>query len=376
MTRLLEVAVLASTVCGLVACGNGAVLAPPKPPEWEAGGQAKCSVQKSASEPLVVEWPSADRAKLEAKTREGLVAVHYSGCELRVLGQCRVSGRYGFVGTTAKKDRETIRTSDELFAKLPLGAARLEGTLARSGTLDVRMSIVGRYSSDRPIVDLAELEGACEGATHVVAGVIVGAFSFEAGAANAAGASGGAFGAEAGGRAEAERSVLSSDGLEASCENASPDAQAPPVGCAALLRIELAPIREPAGIAEKRDRERQAKEDALTHERANRESGRTAGWVLMGSGAAAALGGGVLHFLHYDKERKIEAGGYATGADIETAQASSKLFNVLSIVATSLGVLAIGSGLWVRVANSEPEPNPRAGLRVRFGGSSAGIVFP
>src|SRR5690606_9197517 len=59
-------------------------------------GQAKCGVRASAAKPLVVEWPAADRAALEARANRSLVAVRYQGCEMEVLSNCTVDGVYSY----------------------------------------------------------------------------------------------------------------------------------------------------------------------------------------------------------------------------------------------------------------------------------------
>src|SRR5215831_7104251 len=84
------------------ACGGGnAASQLAKAPAYEPEGQTKCKVAKSQSEPLVVEWPSAARAKVEALARGGMIAVRYGGCELEVLDRCAVKeGRYVYTGIT------------------------------------------------------------------------------------------------------------------------------------------------------------------------------------------------------------------------------------------------------------------------------------
>ena len=46
-------------------------------PVYEAQGQSKCSVAVSQDKPLVVEWPSADRAQLEARAKTRVVVIRY-----------------------------------------------------------------------------------------------------------------------------------------------------------------------------------------------------------------------------------------------------------------------------------------------------------
>jgi hypothetical protein len=54
--------------CGRVASGSA------QPPAFDPTLEARCTVTKSPTEPLIVEWPGAARAKLEARARKGLVA--------------------------------------------------------------------------------------------------------------------------------------------------------------------------------------------------------------------------------------------------------------------------------------------------------------
>ena len=141
---------LALLVCAQACAPNLADQAS-KAPEFNPKGETKCGVAKSQAEPLIVEWPSSARAKLEALSRTGVVAVHYSGCEMEVLASCNAPGKYGYTAITPKHDHVAIRNADDLYANIPLGAARLEGKLERAGELDVDMSIVGRYASDRAV---------------------------------------------------------------------------------------------------------------------------------------------------------------------------------------------------------------------------------
>src|SRR5690349_2333198 len=93
----------------IAACGSGGPASGlAKPPEFDPKGQTKCSVKASQSEPLIVEWPSPARGKLESQVRRGVVAVAYEGCEMRVLGQCTVPVKYAYAGFTRKHDRVTM----------------------------------------------------------------------------------------------------------------------------------------------------------------------------------------------------------------------------------------------------------------------------
>ena len=97
--------------------------------------QGKCHVAASQMSPLVTEWPAAEKANLEVLLRSGAVVVAYSGCAMKVLPECRVKGVYRWLRTTPSRDLLEINNEDELYAKLPLGAASLEGELKRAGNL-------------------------------------------------------------------------------------------------------------------------------------------------------------------------------------------------------------------------------------------------
>lgn len=221
-----------------------------KHPELPTDTQSKCKVAKSQSEPLVVEWPDTARGKLESMARHGLVAVRYEGCELEVLARCKVkSTAYGYSPITRKESRITIKDEDDLYASMPVGAARLEGKLKSAGQLNVAMTIVGRYEAAATGVSRDDLEGECGEATHIVAALTVGSFTFFAGADAHVAGSAGLGSAGAGGSSAAARETLQRDGDEAACARASASDTAPPEGCGALLQIEVMPLRAKVAAA-------------------------------------------------------------------------------------------------------------------------------
>ena len=228
---------------GVVSCGPGVLtenLA--KPPEFDPKGQAKCGVAKSQAEPLIVEWPDAARGKLESQVRRGVVAVRYVGCDMQVLGRCTAPGKYGYASLNPKKSRVKIRNADELYASIPAYAVKFEGTLARAGELNVEMTIVGRDEADRSSVRVEDLHGDCDGATHVVTGLSVGAFEFFAGADARAGVGASAGDVGAGAKSMSSRETLNADGQEEACRKAAAADTIPPYGCGALLGLEVQPI--------------------------------------------------------------------------------------------------------------------------------------
>jgi len=233
---------------GCAACGGGnAASKLAKPPELQLQDQTKCGVAKSQSRPLIVEWPSADRQELESKVGRGVVVVRYEGCEMDVLARCTVPATYGYRGTTLAQDKVVIKDDDDLYANLPVGAAKLEGKLKRSGQLTVDMDLVGRYESDKPTVRADELQGECAGATHFIYAASVGAFDFYGGAQAQVGATAGAGSTGAGWHSQADHEALTKNGDLSACERSTTDDKAPPQGCGAIIRLEVVPLEKAAG---------------------------------------------------------------------------------------------------------------------------------
>lgn len=364
-------AVLAG-LSGTPGCAKRSAAAGPTPPDLaEVTSQARCSVRRSADKPLVVEWPAADRAALEARAQRSLVAVRYEGCTMEVLDGCDVDGSYAFVPLSLKQERVTIRSEDELYARLPVGAAALEATLARQGQLDVDMTIVGRKQADRHVLSRSELHGRCEGATHVLTGLTVGAFSLYAGAGLEAGARAQLGAAGAGAAYERSREILASDGDPAGCAGQAAPSIAvgnelaavppplpgtegvaePPATCGALLRVEAVPLADdPSTSVSAPASASIALEGAptvqpLAHPDATarlRRFDRAAAWrgtaiasgVLSGASLGGMLGGIVLLFQSNDQP---------VWEDISAENARKKRIGTGMLVGSSIGFVAFGA---------------------------------
>lgn len=225
-------------------CGGNLASELAKPPEYAPEGQTQCKVAKSQERPLIVEWPSADRLALEAHLRQRPVVVHYDGCEMKILRSCRAPGVYRYLATTRQDDVLHIRTEDELYANIPVFAAKFEARLRNAGELTVRMSMVGTYELGGAVISHNDLSGSCDAATHVVSSAIAGAFEFTAGANAEIGGAASVSEAQAGARSAAAHELLNRAGDMTTCVSASGD-QMPPDGCGAILRLEVSPVTGP-----------------------------------------------------------------------------------------------------------------------------------
>jgi len=202
---------------------------------------ARCRVAASASSPLVTEWAATEKANLEARIREGGVAVAYSGCAMRIVPECNLRGSYVWQRTTPATDRLVISNTDELYAKLPLGAASLEGELQRSGELVVQTTVSGQMRVSGITANDVPMQGGCAAATHLVTGVAVGAFELSAGGKLSASASGKvAMVEDTGVKTLSEKSLVRKAGDPDRCAESTWDYPAP--DCNSPIQLFLAPL--------------------------------------------------------------------------------------------------------------------------------------
>ncbi len=250
--RRWKVTAVVGPVVSLVAMGVSCTRSPresPKAPDWEPKGSAKCYVKASQRKPMVVEWRGEDRAVLETQARKGLIVVRYDGCEMEVLTRCTAPAQYTYAANNPQKSVESIRNEDELYAAVPIGAARLEGKLRQYGELNVKMTMVGRWEAAKSDVRKSELQGAeCERATHVITGMTVGAFTFYAGSASEDSGGASVVGVGAGAKVSRGREELAQAGDPSSCEKAQGTDKEPLANCSAVIRVEVADLGDVATV--------------------------------------------------------------------------------------------------------------------------------
>ncbi len=227
-------------------CGGG--LGPIKPPDAPHfiddtdPERARVTMTKNQSAPLVVDWQPEYRADLEVTTKRGLAVVRFDKKNFELLPDCHADGTYSYVGVTPKEQHITLRSRAELQANLPLGAFKLEGKLGHEGALMVALRMVGKQVLDRPAVTREQLSGRCEGATHYISALTIGAFRFAAAAHASAEAEASVFGTGASGDASGDTETLQTDGDFKACDQADPDAAKAPSRCRAVIRIQIVPL--------------------------------------------------------------------------------------------------------------------------------------
>lgn len=181
-------------------------------PAAPATGVHQCKVGKDTARPMLVEWPAVEKAALQASASKGLVVVRYDGCRLKQLPRCSLPAEYEFVETSRAQDGFVVRDKTELFAKLPLGAVSLEGELSQGRQLSLSYVAVGARTANVERVGRERLEGECQGATHFVRTMVVGAYALGSETAVGGGAGVSVAAAGVGGSHEKASEVIRRDG--------------------------------------------------------------------------------------------------------------------------------------------------------------------
>ncbi len=315
---------------------------------------ARCTVAAAHSEPLVTEWSASSKARLEsllnetvAGTDSAAIAVQYTGCELRIIDGCRPQASYDWSRTTISRDAIEIQDADELYAKLPLGAAGLEAALKRSGRLTVQTTVAGQIRVDRSKLDLeaTSQDATCGAATHVIGSVTIGAFKMIAGgqAHASAGASFAVAGAGAA-NSRAER-LLKEAGSDADC--AGTKQAAPHEGCRSPLQLFLVELPNrtisskfvPAGtLTTTVTPTPQVKTPS-----AKTSTLRTLSYILGGLGLAGIGGGGISYATSAGIESNIQRGGFANQQDIADAESSMRTTRAVGVTGLISGGVLLGA---------------------------------
>ena len=239
--RTVLAVVVVATAVTLAACGPPALLKGPETAAMPSGGGGKyqCTSITGKTDPWLVEWDATHVARMQAAAQEGVLLVHYSGCELEILYGCEQEGAYKFVPTTLSTNTEYITNEDEIFAKLPVGALKLVGEFQQGDKWSLDYAITGMKQTAVKKIDGAALEGGCDRATHFVSAMAVGAYRLVSEAKRNAAASVEVFGSGAGVSGGRSAGALRQAGVYEECisklRSKDPD-------CQAVVQLFLSPV--------------------------------------------------------------------------------------------------------------------------------------
>jgi hypothetical protein len=197
---------------------------------------------------------------LEAALKRGLVLVRHDCQRLEIVEDChpviyvdhteQTDYRYGYEAVTVKEEVVRMNDADDVRVRLPtMGAslaADLETDLARGSSLDLALVVIGRYVTAAHAISarrVRETSTACRTAkpTHFVKSISVGAFAMSVGARADARGVAEVFHAGARGESVSSKTRAVKDGELEACRGGH-EASAPPQGCGAPIRVELAKV--------------------------------------------------------------------------------------------------------------------------------------
>src|SRR5262249_12567471 len=150
--------------------------------------------------------------RLADAARDGLVVFAASGSQLDLLPDCRINGRYQYLGVTPQ--RQHVALADDAEVRINVASDSHEASPRAPLALDLVQ--VGTLATTRRSGKGAVLVGSCAAATHFARTLAVGETS--------------------GGTEGADR--------RAGCAAASPDDAHPPERCRRVLRAELVALRD------------------------------------------------------------------------------------------------------------------------------------
>jgi hypothetical protein len=248
-----------------------------------------------------------------------------------------------------------------------------------------------------------DLEGDCDGVTHVVTALTVGAFTFFAGADAQVGGGATMLGAGAGGASAASRETLTQDGDEAACGRATGSDERPPDGCGALIRLEVAPLPErharvvpttddgeptpvrprprptPTATATETETEppKTAPTSTATAQTVDKGTlGKIALWTSLGSFAVAGVSGTIA--LSMAKSLTDTSGGStppcSTDTHYCTSDGLSKKSTAQALAITADGFLVLGlttAVIWYFLPSATPTTT--VGIAPTRGGATVGV---
>lgn len=235
----------------IAACSSSTPEKTSLPTTQEAFGGQQCSAYRPPTEPDLMGWDPGSRANLNVLRTQGVVAVRYNaqGCnvELEVLSNCigQAEQSYAYSPYSAS-DTKTARDSRELFAALPIGAARLGGKVRDGKALRTDVMLVGVASLPAGITyRRQDLKGTdCGRATHIVKSVYLGGFAMVAGASRSVEVAASVFGIGAGASGENALERIAKEGSPEACSKAQEIGKESPQ-CSVPLRIGLLALDTP-----------------------------------------------------------------------------------------------------------------------------------
>jgi hypothetical protein len=158
---------------GLLGCGAAPAAADPTPLEHPTR-EALCAQAKERGTSLLVLAKDSELADLEGATKRSIAVVKFDGCELRVMPACQGLGVYLDGPPAGGPDTRTLASSSRVFEAASIGAPPFFDDFERGAKLEVSLVPGATRTAAKPP---AMATGDCDGATHWVKSIHLGAFT-------------------------------------------------------------------------------------------------------------------------------------------------------------------------------------------------------
>lgn len=241
--RLLVI-LLAGSGCAGNSAGSAA--RPKEVSASEAMGDQQ--VQCSASDDdrtLIVDLDASDRKTIEemVSSKKVVPIVAYDCKTLKILPTCKLETEFSYIGSSPRERVIEIESFDKVAADIPLASASFKASVQAGRRVDIALAEVGSKSSALELVAKPQLvplrKGDCEGATHFVYKVDVGAFAIAQKTSGEASAAADVFGKGASAESKDAKKSSTSEGKLDSCRASASDDKSSPADCGVPLRLHL-----------------------------------------------------------------------------------------------------------------------------------------
>lgn len=254
MRRRSALALPAVLLAACAATGASSTTSAPSSPQRAPDPPARvCRAPTGPREPevLAIDWADAEKIDLSDAMAKHVAVVRYDCDGVTVLRDCAAPGTYTYGGVSPMRSALRLDDPARLEATLPFATEDLAAAVRRGDVVDLAFIVVGQHATTARDVPRARLEGRCEGATHTVRAVGVGAFALAAGPAGKTNAAAELLGL--GPMAKNGAPVERTGGELSACwlSDFAGSSPMPIAKCKALVHVLLSPLRdEPAPPAD------------------------------------------------------------------------------------------------------------------------------
>lgn len=228
------------------------------------GSEVKCSASDD-DKTLIVDLDATDRKAIEEmiNARKTVPVVGYDCKTLKVLTSCKLEAEFDYIGTSSRENVIEIENFDAVSASIPLASANLKASVQSGRKMAIALAEVGSRNSALELVARPQLsplrKGDCDGASHFIYRVDVGAFAIAQTTSGEAAAAVEVFNVGASGESKDARSSSKKEGSLDACKKSSDDDKGAPGDCSVPLRVYMrklfATAEEKAAAEEKAEKD-------------------------------------------------------------------------------------------------------------------------